>query len=260
MDRSPLLCVTFVPRFFAFAVQRDADAITLAGVCGAFHEAARLFGAASGAWRALRDENTRASRSDDTLLERRRRAIMNASRVGIAWVAAQLAHATPELQLATAFAAAQFDRAMTLDWLLGSKAVSDVDACDNRGTTLLMAAAREGSDSAVELLLSLGANIAARDVVGHTPLLHACVGGGARTIELLIAGGASINEASEIGWTPVIVAAAAGNMRALRDLKARGADPRAVAQGFVTAVAVARRNGRDDAMSMLTDWLEQLRR
>jgi hypothetical protein len=97
------------------------------------------------------------------------------------------------------------------------------------GRTLLHEAAAAGSLTAVELLLSLGADPDARDGGGHTPLYsvgnECAVEGAERVVRALVQGGADINAHHGVKQcTALHMAARRGNVEVARALLDCGAD------------------------------------
>ena len=68
--------------------------------------------------------------------------------------------------------------------------------------TALMAAALNGNDSVVTLLLSRGANLLVRDELGSTALHYACVRGTPATVKLLLEAGANPSARDKEGAPP----------------------------------------------------------
>lgn len=71
-------------------------------------------------------------------------------------------------------------------------------------TTLLHAAAYDGQVHLVKLLLTLGADIDAREVNGRTPLHHAANNGHQEVIEYLVRQGADVNAIDMTEMTPLM--------------------------------------------------------
>jgi ankyrin repeat protein len=71
------------------------------------------------------------------------------------------------------------------------------------GMTSLHAAARKGLKEVVELLISEGVDVNAKNEDGWTPLHMAAAGGQNEIVELLIAAGADVNAKDRVGETPL---------------------------------------------------------
>lgn len=113
------------------------------------------------------------------------------------------------------------------------------DPCDERLRTPCHAAAASDSSEALEVLISCGADIEARDQRGWTPLAysiracHCCDPACQRTraLALLLAHGANIEAPDASGWTPLHHAAASNRVAAVALLLTGGANPSAPACG-----------------------------
>ena len=89
--------------------------------------------------------------------------------------------------------------------------VKDIDFVDDKYQTALHKAAAKGDDSIVQLLLSKGASIEARDFFKSTPLHRAAENDQTSTVELLLSKGASIEARDISNWTPLHCAARYGH-------------------------------------------------
>ena len=189
----------------------------------------------------------------------------------LALSAAALAQATPVDDLV--MAAEMNDPRVVLSLLL--KGV-DPNLTDSRGRTALFTAVREGSQKALESLLSSpqtnvnavnadgetplmlaairGALPAVQALVkrgaavnrkGWTPLHYACSGPDNGVAAFLIANGAELNARSDNGTTPLMMAARYGNGDLVPLLLKAGAEPRAANEQELTAADFAQRSGRD---------------
>ncbi|KAI1319230.1 hypothetical protein EDD11_004624 [Mortierella claussenii] len=76
-----------------------------------------------------------------------------------------------------------------------------VEVCNKQGWSPLIAAARYGRVSMVEILLHLGADLNHRDEEGSTALHHAAAYGHLQTLSLLIEKGSSATIKNNGGWT-----------------------------------------------------------
>lgn len=125
------------------------------------------------------------------------------------------------------------------------------------GWTPLMTATSEGDLALVQLLLARGADPNHRETSdlegGHT-VLTVAVGEDPSlpVIEALLRAGADPSLPRADGWTPLMHAAYEGNPQLLRLLLDAGADAGAVKPDGETALAVARRRERLDAVAVLS--------
>ena len=112
---------------------------------------------------------------------------------------------------------------------------ADIAARDEQGHTPLHQARR----NAAELLLDSGSDVNARNVHGETRL-HLVAGGGKReSIEQLLAHGADVNVLTRFGQAPLHVAAANGNLVAADLLLAHGADINGGSSGHIPPLGLA---------------------
>ena len=106
---------------------------------------------------------------------------------------------------------------------LVSNDVSLVNALGQRGARPLSIAAAIGDINAIDLLLSLGADINAPDAIGNSPLIYAVGHGQAQAVEHLLDKGADINLANLYRESPLIYAVVHGHQSIFRSLAAHGA-------------------------------------
>ncbi|HEV8136389.1 MAG TPA: ankyrin repeat domain-containing protein [Pyrinomonadaceae bacterium] len=129
---------------------------------------------------------------------------------------------------------------------------ADVNAKNRRASTPLHWAMHDVAK--VRLLLSKGADVNAKQVQGRTPLfLAAMLGDGVATIRLLLSSGADPNLASANGQTPLMMAAARGNVEAMRLLIEKGAAVNHRDGAGETALMSAGTSGSADAVRFLIE-------
>jgi ankyrin repeat protein len=120
--------------------------------------------------------------------------------------------------------AAAFGTLNTMELLLDAgadvRARNDVDA-----TALLWAAA---DPEKARLLIERGADVTVASKQGRTPLMVAAARkGGAPIVELLLSKGADVHAKDRLGSTALTIAARTGDLETVKLLMARGADPNA---------------------------------
>ena len=117
---------------------------------------------------------------------------------------------------------------------------ANVDARDEGGRTPLFTAARLGDIDTMTVLLEHNANVLAEDLIGRTPLHWAVFAKKDVAVTLLLDNGASIEAKDEDGCTPLHLAADADDVPTFRFLIDRGANMFAVdKKGFNTLVRAA---------------------
>ena len=105
------------------------------------------------------------------------------------------------------------------------KAGADInDNEDGRGNTALIFAARNGFMDVVDCLLSLGANIEAKDSDERTALMTACHYGSIDVVDRLLAAGANPHVIDKDGNTALILAAGGGHLPIIDRLLILGVD------------------------------------
>lgn len=103
-----------------------------------------------------------------------------------------------------------------------------------KGYTPLHLAAERGYNDIVELLLSKGANVNAKDNITMTPLHRAAIEGHYSTVELLLSKGANINAKTRSGYTPLHFAAKNVHKVVVEMLLTKGADVNAKTDDRIT--------------------------
>lgn len=121
---------------------------------------------------------------------------------------------------------------------------TDVNLRDKTtGTTALDHAVDNGNREMVELLLSRGANVNARNGSGRTALMRIGEDATSDLVWDLLNAGAEVNHKSETGETALITAAYQNNVEALKALLDAGADVNSKDEDGQTALMVAAENG-----------------
>lgn len=105
--------------------------------------------------------------------------------------------------------------------LLDSR-LTELEARNPAGETVLMYAALHGDIELIRLLLKRGAQV---NMGGWTPMHYAAVSGRTDVLALLLEHHAYIDAPSANGTTPLMMAAREGRMAAVKLLVAEGADP-----------------------------------
>jgi ankyrin repeat protein len=148
-----------------------------------------------------------------------------------------------------ATAAGEFDR---VEQLLNDSPAS-INAYSPDGFTPLHLAAFFGHVKLAEMLLSRGADVAARsrNSNGNTPLHAALAGNHNFVTAVLLGAGADINAADAAGWLPLHLAAANNNLDAIRSLITQGADVNAVNGDGKTALSLVQEKNRREAAALL---------
>ncbi|HVV72641.1 MAG TPA: ankyrin repeat domain-containing protein, partial [Verrucomicrobiae bacterium] len=129
---------------------------------------------------------------------------------------------------------------------------ADLQARDEQGNTLLMAAALNADAEMLETLIDAGADVNAVSPAGATALLRAA------TFEdktrLLLAHGADVKARSRLGNTALILAARKyGNSRTVKLLLQRGVDPNGTNTLGATALMAAAAASDPDSVRILLD-------
>ncbi|MBN8616225.1 MAG: ankyrin repeat domain-containing protein [Deltaproteobacteria bacterium] len=137
------------------------------------------------------------------------------------------------------------------------------DLAFDEGATALHVAAWAGQRVLVELLLSRGAKVDAKDGIGATALHHAARGGREEIVALLLSKKAKVDVATkkaksaaffDAGVTPLHASLEHGHLALTRQLVAAGADPQARTANGNTALFFAARGGDVTALAQLASW------
>jgi ankyrin repeat protein len=126
-----------------------------------------------------------------------------------------------------------------------------VQACNEKGDTLLMLASYHGHREAAGLLLARGASPDAANDRGQTPLAGAAFKGDVAMAALLLDGGATVDAADPQGRTALFFAAIFDRLELVELLLARGAAPGRVDHTGATPLAAARAMGAVRTLAVL---------
>jgi len=118
-------------------------------------------------------------------------------------------------------------------------------------TMSLHEAALAGDIAQVQLLISSGADVNAKDKTGYTPLFYAAQKGQKEVAELLIGAGANVNTKDQYGNTPLHYAAVSGHYDMCEVLVSNGADVAAKNLTGGTALAMAKTQGHSQIVELL---------
>jgi cytohesin len=116
----------------------------------------------------------------------------------------------------------------------------------------LLAAARNGNRAMVELLLSRGADVNAKESDGYTALHYAANRGFQTVTEVLLANKAEVNVPDKnMGNTPLLLAAKGGQVKIIQILRTAGANPNAENKQGRTPLSLAAESGSPEAVKIL---------
>ena len=130
---------------------------------------------------------------------------------------------------------------------------ADVNARDERDWTPLMISSFNGHQELAVLLIRCGAKIQTEDRNGYTPLHWAAFNGYAEVVELLLAKGAQINARSQFGWTALMQSATRGHIEVVSKLLACGASVNDTTRDGWTALHKAAANGHVEIVLRLLE-------
>jgi uncharacterized protein len=131
-------------------------------------------------------------------------------------------------------------------------AAQPVNELNARGDTLLIVAAYNGQEKAVELILAQPkVEIDARNKMGLTALAAAAFKGHVGIAKKLIAAKADANAANGNGQTALMFAALTGKVEVVKYLLTTGADPRATDKNGNTPLSLARGQGAEEIVKQL---------
>jgi ankyrin repeat protein len=145
------------------------------------------------------------------------------------------------------------DRHRGIAELLGSEEIELDAKVDPDNETLLTYAAIEGQGNILELLLSAGADIDAKNGNESTALIEAADKGHKEIVELLLGAGADIRAKDKYGSTALILAARRNRRETAELLLDKGADLHAKDKDGSTALILAARWNRREMLKLLLD-------
>lgn len=156
------------------------------------------------------------------------------------------------------FEAARADRVEEVRSLVTAGADLDTRTVENQwpytpaGDTPLIQAVKAGAATTAQVLVGLGADLAAANDFGQTALHRAVTNRYPALVESLIGAGAEVNPAEQhYGWTPLHRAALTGDAGIVDTLLAAGADPEAVLVDGRTPADCAHTNGHTGVIARL---------
>jgi hypothetical protein len=133
----------------------------------------------------------------------------------------------------------------------------DINCPDNGGFTALMVASEctKADKEVVKKLIERGANVNAVSNRGSTALMAAAKIGHADIVELLVSSGADINARNtDHNVTPLIWAANAGYLAIVKFLLQKGADRNIVTNNNYTAASIAKENGYYSVVEVINNY------
>jgi ankyrin repeat protein len=98
----------------------------------------------------------------------------------------------------------------------------DVNAKDKDGCTALMIASEKGDLGTAELLVRKGADVNARDIGGYTVLMYVAYNGNLDIAKLLIENKADVGAKDNDGWTALMFGSLGGKTEMVKLLKKSG--------------------------------------
>ncbi len=133
---------------------------------------------------------------------------------------------------------------------------AEVNARDAEGVTLLMHAAHAGNLAMVKVLLESGADVNTRNAQGWSPLTKAVYNaeqkrGFADIVQVLIGAGANIEAAIGYAVRPLMLAAGYGETAVVELLLQAGADVQARNEGGYTALMMVKQKHYVDVVNLL---------
>ncbi|ETS80402.1 hypothetical protein PFICI_07931 [Pestalotiopsis fici W106-1] len=129
----------------------------------------------------------------------------------------------------------------------------DINVNAGRYGTALHAAAANGHESTVQLLLEKGADVNDNSEMYRTALHVAAANGHESTVQLLLEKGADINAEGKVYGTALHIAAAEGHESIVQLLLEKGADMNAEGKGYGTALHIAAAEGHENIVKLLLE-------
>ncbi|MBN1363321.1 MAG: tetratricopeptide repeat protein [Syntrophaceae bacterium] len=137
--------------------------------------------------------------------------------------------------------------------LLLADKITDLNARDENGWTVLFHIARNGDMETTKLLIDKGADLNVRDIEGWTALMMATLNDHREIVKLLIEKGADLNAGTDSGWTALMCAAVNGNRELVELLIEKGADINAKNKNGATALMKATEKDHAEIVKLLVD-------
>jgi len=131
---------------------------------------------------------------------------------------------------------------VTLESLLNTASIDEINASEKKGITPLHLAGATDFYQAVKLLIDHGADVNSKTSSGFTPLHWAASKNAVDAVELLLANGADVNAKAKSGITPLHWAASKNAADSIKLLLAAGADINAKTQLSYTPLHLAVKN------------------
>ncbi|KAF5545319.1 ankyrin protein 3 [Fusarium phyllophilum] len=123
---------------------------------------------------------------------------------------------------------------------------ADINTCDFRGRPIIGLAAVNGHEKVVKLLLERKANVETKVYRERTPLHLAAQKEGSRaTMQVLLSCGADINARDDSGWTPLLFSVAVASIDEIRFLITQGADATAQDERDETCLHIATKRSNE---------------
>jgi ankyrin repeat protein len=150
-------------------------------------------------------------------------------------------------------AAAEGNEAGVREQLARGAGPAVIDFRGRYGMTPLIAAAYNGRERCVELLLEAGAQLEARDVTGWTALYCASFYNYPAVVSILLAAGAQVDSVNDLGWTPLMWAAVDGHSEVVRLLLDAGANRENKNIHGMTALGIATRFNHAEVVAIINE-------